>query len=349
MKKVCFIPAHSSNNKYVELVRKSITQAGFELSLKNSFSEVLHCDIVHFNWYEGIPAGSMLLKWRYYTQKMLVLRILKLLGKKIIFTMHNKMPHEQENTYYSNRILTWLLNNSDIIVIHCKESYKIIADIVPDVDKASIMFIPHPNYISIYPDNIPYNNYIKSSDEVVLLFLGQVRPYKNVEIIIQAANTLKNYEKIKFLICGKCSSEDYRNQLQLMVEGSNVFCDFRFIEDEEIPSLMQLADALILPYNTKTSLNSGAAYLAFSYGRSVVSTDIGTVKDLAQSGLVYCYEFSETEEEHVAHLVKAILELYKDYLFDPNIVQTHGKMLLQMMEQQNSIADVARFLTKAYS
>lgn len=347
MDKVCFVPAEGKTNRYVELMRRAVTAAGYCLSESNSFSDVLHSDIVHFNWYEGIPQG----KWAAvstYVKKMAVLWFLKLSGKRIVFTFHNKVQHEKAGGGLSKRIMKWLIRNSDGIVLHCEASRQALLEVVPDVDTQKAVFVPHPNYIGIYPDTKPYHGFEKQDGQLVFLFMGQVRPYKNVESVIEAANRLTDYPDIQFLICGRCSSEEYRQELLAKAASPNLHFDLRFIEDGEIPSLMGLADCVLLPYNTRSALNSGAAYLAFSYGKTVVSTEIGTITDMQQRGLVYGYHFSDCLEEDAENLKNAVLAVYGDYRTDPGAIEEKGQTLYRIMAQENSEEAIAEKLKQIY-
>ena len=161
MKRICFVPATSSSNQYVELVRAAIRQAGFDLSEENSLIDVLSADLVHFNWYEGIPAGSKWKQYLAYIKKMTVLVLLKMLGKEIVFTLHNKAQHEKGGGTLSAKIMKWLICNSDKIAIHCEESRNVLRDIVPEVEENKVILVPHPNYIGSYPDKKPYTVYCK--------------------------------------------------------------------------------------------------------------------------------------------------------------------------------------------
>lgn len=348
VKKVCFVPATVNSNKYVDLMRKAIKQAGYDVSESNSFVDVLKCDIVHFNWYEGIPGGNRVQQVKAYLIKMLTLLTLKILRKKIVFTMHNKLQHDKSGADLSKRLMVWLLKNSDSILMHCSESYKVLNELVPCVNPDKMKYVPHPNYIGTYPDEITYSGYEKKKGEIVLLFMGQVKPYKNVESVIYAANILKNNSNIKFLICGKCSSEEYKQQLLSQIDSENVNLDLRFIKNEEVPSLMELADVVILPYKTGSSLNSGAAYLAFSYGKTVVSTEIGTINDMLSRGLVYSYKSGADEEEDAHNLVAAIEMLIRDISEDSDSISKKGYELYKIMEEENSISSVADALRKLY-
>ena len=346
--RICHIPSGAETNQQFQIMKKCIRKAGLDLSEDNSISDVLKCDIVHFNWYENIINGTPIQRRVAYLKKMVTLLGLKLLGKKIVLTLHNKMPHDRSKDTYSARILMWLIRRSDRIVVHCEKASKAyLMEIRPPIDMDKVRYVPLAHNIDTYPDTSIYQGYTKVADDIILMFIGMVRPYKNVEVIIDAANELKNHSNLKFLICGKCSSEEYRETLVSRIKTKNVICDFRFIPDEEIPSLMRLGDAVVLPYETESALNSGAAYLAFSYGKTVVSTDIGTLKDFP-SGDVYAYTYSSDPEKHKENLKKAILKLLTDLQRNPASVQEKGDRLKEIIRARNSEDAITESLKHVY-
>lgn len=52
-----------------------------------------------------------------------------------------------------------------------------------------------------------------------ILFMGSVRPYKNIELILEAANKLQG-KNIEFVIAGKANNKDYEKLIQDQSESS---------------------------------------------------------------------------------------------------------------------------------
>lgn len=342
MKKVYYIPVNSDNVMYCKLIKKAIYELNYEIIKCGQFASLFKADIVHFNWYESFHTDNKFKLFIRYLKKKTYLNLLKLLNKKIVFTLHNKMPHDFNNKYQI-KIMKWLIKKSDKIIIHCKYSYDVLKQYNYKFDYNKIVYIPLPNFIDVYENKKEYN-FINNND-MVLLFMGLVRPYKNVETIIEAANELKD-KNIKFLICGKCSSEEYKNKLQELIKSDNVITDFRFIEDEEVFSLISKCDLMVLPYSSISSLNSSAAILSFSEGKSVISTNVGTVIDLADQNLVYSYEYSDDNEIHKNRLVNKILEAYDDY--NKGLLEKKGNLLKDKMKKENSSQVIKELLKQVY-
>ena len=152
---------------------------------------------------------------------------------------------------------------------------------------------------------------------------------------------------IRFLICGSCNSKDYENELKDRAKSSNITFDFRFIPDEEISGLVSLADAVILPYSQESVINSGVAYLAFSYGKTIISTDFGTAKDLKNSGLIYVYSHRCGTNQSIG-LTKSILSLYDDWN-DKELFEKKGKSLKNMMISYHNSEMIGKSLATLYA
>ena len=284
-----------------------------------------------------------------YMSRILIMHAIKLKGGKIVFAVHDKVNHDKRSRSTENeKIMLFMLKYSDKILVYGQESISFIKSLVPDIDLGKIVYIPHPDFNCAYRGTKPYTTYVKKENEIVLLFMGSISPYKNIEILIQAANQLQGITDIHFLICGR-GNEEYHNQLRSMIEGNNVTADFRFIEEEEIPSLLKLSDVLLIPYNTVSALNSGSAFLAFSFGRTVIGTWTGTTRDLNDPNLVYCYDDTDDEAEHVSRLRNAIMKFYEDFKRDEASVKAKGEKLREIMITEHSLEKVAEGLLKAYS
>ena len=347
MKKVCFLPIADISNEYVYLMCKAIDRVGYELTDETDFFSMLDADVIHFNWYEGLPIRRDLAKaTRQYWVKMFKLWLLKLFGKKLVVTVHNNTIYDGEDEEKCHKLMKWLLDNSDSIVIHCKESLKVIEKFGADVKKAH--YVPHPNLVGLYEDCEEFDDYIKQPNDFIVLYLGTVRPEKHVETVIKVAERLVAKEDIKILICGRTKTAKYTNEIDELINTDNIKTAFRFIEDEEIPSILRMSDALLLPYRTNSTLNSAPAFLAFAHGRTIISSDSGTAKDYAEDGLIYMYEYSEDEAIHEERMEASINQAYDDFVNDPEGYKAKGAQLLARVKKENSLREVGRRLKEIY-
>lgn len=320
---------------YTDNVRRLLAEAGFPCySIKSCLKNpalFAQCRIFNLNWFEKAENRKT------YLAKLALLRMLKLSGKKIIYTLHNKRPHNTDVNDYSTKLMIRMCEASDAIVGLCRDTYSVVEDLSPE-SKEKVHIIPHPNYVYNY-SALPCQDYRKKygfeEDSVVFLFLGFISPYKNVETLIETIKQIQN-GKIKLLVAGRPCDEAYRAKLLALAgNDDNIVFDFRYIPDEEIASFYSTADIVVMPYQKTSSLNSGAVYLSFSLGKTVICPDIGTIKDLRSKDFVYDYTY-ETDEEHPQKLKEAISRAIYDFECDPTLVKQKGKKAFQYVSQEHS-------------
>lgn len=349
----CYIPFHV-NNLYADNVKRILGDAGYEtIPIKKALlhpSILRKCKIFNFNWYETVKAENKFKERVIYEQKKALINFLKLCNKKIVYTIHNNKPHNLgKNDEYSKKMMKFMMYKADAIVCLCPDTYGVIQELAPDcMDKT--FEVLHPNYIYNYRDTGIENKRVKwgaEQNDLVLLFLGFITPYKKIEILIDAIKQI-NDDHVKLVIAGNAPDFEYKNKILKEVENNkNIIVDFRYIPDEEIPSFYQSSDIVILPYSKVSALNSGAVYLSFSMGRTVICPDIGTVKALKDQSFVYHYDYN-SDEEHKIILSRIIQTVYKEYKENPNIIKEKGEKAYLYMKDVHSDSIITSMYKKLY-
>ena len=336
------------NNLYAINVRRMINENGYEtLPIKRVLTHptlFFKCRIFNFNWFE--KAGS---KKEFYA-KAALLCFLKLFGKKIIYTLHNKQPHNAGKNDYSLLLMKRMCRAADTIIGLCPDTLDIVRLLDPkSTDKLTI--IPHPNYIANYEKADVADlraQYGFEPGDLVFLFLGFISPYKNVEMLIQTVRKAGN-PRIKLLVAGSPCSAEYQRSLETLAEGcENIKLDFRYVPDEEIAQYYKTSDVVVMPYLKKSSLNSGAAYLSFSLKRTIICPDIGTIRAMQDRSFVYDYTY-ESDDEHARKLEAAMLAVCRDYAEDPDILRKKGEAAYEYVKTYHSDAAVKALYGEVYN
>ncbi len=113
----------------------------------------------------------------------------------------------------------------------------------------------------------------------VLLNIGTLRPYKNIEGLIDAFGALPEEKRGTLLIAGAAKSAAYAEELRRRAAAvPGVVLRAEFIADEALPSYLAAADIVVLPY--RSLLTSGILLWALSYARPVVAPAFGPVHEL---------------------------------------------------------------------
>jgi glycosyltransferase involved in cell wall biosynthesis len=333
---ILYSPFENRYNKYIDISKNILEDCGcqiYEFDKKTIFNFNKKYDAVILNWYDSLSEKFI---YKQIIIKKIKLLILKLHGTKIVFTFHNRLPHDtsKKNLNAALKYIKWICKHSDYI-IYLSKSSKNYLELYMNVEeiKSKARYIPHPNYVGIYSEELKINKY-PNNIEFNILFLGGVRPYKNIELIIEVAKELGD-KKIKFNIIGNCFDETYKMTLLNQINDlPNVHFESRFVGDEEIDQLIRKNDILILPYDLKSSMNSGTAMLAFSNGRSVITPRISTIKEY-DLNLTYSYEYN-TREEHLLKLKEATITAYEDWKNNKLYFEEKGNQLLEAVKKYNS-------------
>ncbi|PZX59762.1 glycosyltransferase involved in cell wall biosynthesis [Algoriphagus ratkowskyi] len=346
--KIIFNPPENKENKYIAILVDGLEEHGYDVNRLDDFlSSKTHFQsirLVHLNWFENLDDSSSKSMWISYLRKLVVLIAVKFGKKKLVWTMHNRLSHEKKSGKLSRALTKKLVSASDAIVIHSAVSKEILHSQYPNL-KAKVVHIPHPDFVDVYGPMIAENSE-KRSSKLKLLFIGAIKPYKNIELLIQLASRFPN--AIHLTIAGNPTSETYRNELVKQAEGmSNIALELKFIPDEELPNYIHQSDLLILPYSLESSLNSGTVILGFSYGRTVICPRIGTIDDLDGGEDVFDYTYV-TEAEHMDALEKQITKAISIYQKDPNALIESGHNMRDLVLRKNNKELVINKLIELY-
>ena len=333
---IAFSPLTSDNNKYIGITVESLRRAGAKVyefyPIFRNPALFIRTDIVILNWFERL-GKSKPKRFIKFLLKIAILAVLKFSGKKVIYVLHNQISHEESDKKLSWIFIRYLCRHVDRIIILSNGSRDVLSGYLSakQIDNKARL-VPHPNYIGAYKK--PQQVFSNDEEKPTLLFIGAIRPYKNIELILSAAEKFQNTE-MRFVIAGRPFSQGYKAQIEKKAkELHNVELKLAFIDDDAISVLVQSADALILPYDIKNSLNSGTILLAFSYAKTVISPNIATLLDFP-ADLVYGYDYA-VESDHEAALCDQVGRFAEDFRKDRMLVLNKGTALKALVEKNNS-------------
>lgn len=253
-------------------------------------------DIVHLHWIDrfiiaqrwGRPVFAALLSVRLFLE----LAVLKALGVRLVWTVHNLGNHERhaERTELASRHIVARL--VDRIIVHCESAVGTVRDRyrLPKHVADRIRVVPHGHFADAYRDEITQPEARRklelSQDDPVLLYFGLIRPYKNVPELVETFRTIDGDARL--LIVGNPWNEAIEHRVRRACEGDDrVDAILEYVPDEDVQVYMRAADAVVLPFDSV--LTSGSAVLGMTFGRAIVAPRLGCLPDLVGSsgGILY--------------------------------------------------------------
>ena len=193
-------------------------------------------------------------------------------GTCISILAHNVLPHEKfpMGQYLSQKLLA----KADNIFVLSESSLK-EADNLSITDKVTKLF--HPVYEQAPPEKSRpqlRKQYGFADDDIVLLFFGLIRPYKGLDLMIEALNRIDlSSHRIRPLIAG----EFYMDKEPVLsnIDDNHKTCYTiidRFVSDEEMAEILTLSDAMVMPYRSATQ--SGILANAINFKLPCIVSDV---------------------------------------------------------------------------
>lgn len=252
------------------------------------------------------PAGVVLTWWVSFWALHLGWLARKLSADyPVVFLCHNVLPHEARA--YDPLITRWTLRSGRGFLVHSEDDRRKLLEWFP---QARVIRREHPVYHSTVGDAISREKARKRLGITgrMILFFGFVRPYKGLDIAIEAVSRLPDdLEDLTLWVSGEFW-EDV-NRYQRLIDRyqlrKRIHIESGYISDEELALRLTACDAVILPYRSVTG--SGVLANAFALDRPVIATKTGCFKEMVTHGEngILC------EPENADSLSAAIREFYR--------------------------------------
>lgn len=307
------------------------------VDMPGRFKDFIKVDVVWLNWYENFSGRNRAYYLYHAVRRWLKLMVFKCCGTKIIYTVHNRQPHETQYSALNRLFYKCVFSLVDNIVILSDLTRDVIKEIGGKKFSGKIIKIPHPTYLC------PTKKYQDNPEGFTVLFFGLLRPYKNIEMLLSVA---ASHPEINFVIAGAALDLNYADSLKKAASGlNNVHLILRRLTDEEINKLMDEASVLALPYDLKSSLNSGAAMFALSKGLNVVIPNIGTILELSNRDKVYGYDYNN-DSEHQSKFENALMSAFEDFMSDYSQFVRNSEILREEVLSSNSTETLSKIIMK---
>jgi glycosyltransferase involved in cell wall biosynthesis len=208
--------------------------------------------------------------------------LLRAFPRPLVFTAHDLLPREAPAR--RRRAAGRLFDAVDAVVVHSESGRgRLVADLgVPD---SKVIVVPHGSfdYLARLDGSGRMDPAVGDlSGRKVVLCFGLVRPYKGIDLLIDAfAGTPP---EAVLLVVGRplMSLEPLRRRARELGISERVRFVPRFLPDSEIPPYFRRADVVVLPY--REAEQSGVLFTALAFARPIVVTAVGGFVEVAERG-----------------------------------------------------------------
>ena len=250
--------------------------------------------LLAYAWTAGPPVFHILWNNKFETfDRTLLMLWYRLAGRRVALTAHNVNAAKRDgrDSAWNRLTLRVQYRLAERVFVHT-EAMKRELEHGFGMPATKVSVIPFAT-----PDVTPSTELTREAarerlgippQDKVLLFFGQIVPYKGLEFLLQAMPALLAADPdYRLLIAGKVKRghEAYWKGLQeplLAPVAQRVDARIGHIAEHEVEHYFKAADALILPY--VEIYQSGVLFLAYRFGLPVVATDVGDFRSNVLAG-----------------------------------------------------------------
>ena len=214
-----------------------------------------------------------------------IARRIRKAGIKVIAITDNVIPHEKR--VGDHALTQYFVNSCDAFIAM---SQTVVDDLKKFTASKPVYFSPHPVY-DIFGEKITKEEARSKLGmgigEKVILFFGFIRPYKGLDLLLNAmADENVRSIKIKLLVAGEFYGDEvnYRRMIAELRISENVILHSTYIPKEDVKNYFCAADLVVQPYRTATQ--SGITQIAYHFERPMLVTNVGGLAEIVPDGKV---------------------------------------------------------------
>ncbi|MHB0971997.1 MAG: glycosyltransferase [Thermoanaerobaculia bacterium] len=202
---------------------------------------------------------------------------------RIVAQCHNAT--DKEPSWWKTLLNRAFLGRADALVVHAESEREALVGLLGASRAARITraFLPVHELGGAVPTRSDAKRTLGLEGRDVALFFGHVRPFKGLDIALDAWARLRSDALL--LVAGEVwwnDEERYREQAKRLGIEDRVRFEFRFIPDSEVATYFAAADVVVAPYRSEAQ--SGVALTAFHFARPVIATHVGGIPEIIEEG-----------------------------------------------------------------
>lgn len=210
------------------------------------------------------------------------------LGKRIAFTVHNvNAGWRDSNDSLLNRLtLRIQYRLCDHLFVHTEQMKRELCTHF-SVEERKISVIPFGINNSVPSTELTSVDARQrlglSSSQKVVLFFGNIAPYKGLEFLVEAmALLIAKDPSYRVVIAGRPKNcqlywEEIQRRISSLGLSGYIVERIEYVPDADTEIYFKAADVLVLPY--KHIFQSGVLFLGYNFGLPTIASDVGSLKE----------------------------------------------------------------------
>ena len=216
-------------------------------------------DVVHYQWLTLEALDAFLLAR----------------GAPRVFTSHNVLRRGTGRV--REQAARLVIARCEAVIAHTGAGSRALVERF-GADPARVHTIPHGAFEALtrQDEEQPLDPDLEAVEGPVVLCFGVLRPYKGVDVLVEAFRGLDGAE---LWIVGRPWMDV--EPLRRAAAGARAAVRFvdRYVTDAELPALFRRADLVVLPYRRIDQ--SGVLHTALAFGKAMVLSDVGGFSEVA--------------------------------------------------------------------
>lgn len=247
--------------------------------------------VLHFHWtqhhYRRSTYLASLLAMAKFAIKLVCARAW---GYKLIWTLHNLLPHEQPYPRI-DYLARWIMSlTAHAVIVHCEQGAHLLKIKFGRQKNVYVTYLG--DYVGVFPEAVDHREAQAQlglpAHSRTLLFLGNIRPYKGLLRLVDAFGQVRAPD-LRLIVAGNCGDADLALKLQLAAQDDpRIHLRLGFLPVEQMGIYFGAADFAVLPY--ENILTSAGVMTALSYGVPVIAPAMGCLPEVITPDCGFLYD-----------------------------------------------------------
>lgn len=285
-----FWPDYSHDNPFQRMVYSAfppgwnVLSANLETAI-GALAEGHYPVVFHLHWEDVIyrEATSVPVADALVDAYLELLDVFIARGGRLVWTVHNDVPHEDRFPDVDRRLRSQIAARSHAVHMHSGVAASCMAPLL-GIATSRVVVTQLGGFTGYYPDDVTRTQARRyfgiDTRAPVFVTIGSIRPYKGVEVLLDAFAAVHEAKPEARLIVAGRTGQQRPGRFVWLRPG--VLMLPRFIDDTAIQYVLRAADFGVFSFHR--IMVSSSVLLVETFGLPVIVPDLPTMQEMVQPG-----------------------------------------------------------------